>query len=676
MILPVHGIVRARLRAVLSELYGLDQGSLPTVVIETPPSRMLGDLAITVAFELARTLRRAPRIIAQEIVAALGAIDGVAKAEAAPNGYINIYLDRPGHLRRVLGREDTPALSPGVGKAIVEHTAINPNKAAHVGHLRNAALGDTLVRLLRFQGVPVETQNYIDDTGAQVADVVVGFRAIEGKTLADVRTLARSSRFDHHCWDLYAQVTEWYEADPTRLDARAKTLRDLEHGGNDAAEMARFIADQIVRCHLETMERLNVEYDLLSWEGDILRLDFWTKAFDILKAAGAVYLERAGNQAGCWVMPIADGSSTGESADEDAGSAEASTDTQPRSKVIVRSDGTVTYVGKDIAYQFWKFGVLGKDFGFRFCGTQRSGRPLWATSSERAQPPEAGVPPQPAFGRASAVYNVIDTRQSYLQQLLKQALAAIQHPDEAARSVHFSYEMVALSHSTARELGYAVDDEAGRPFVEVSGRKGQGVKADDLIDRVTAAARDEVRSRNPEFTEADADRAATIMATAAVRYFMIKYSRGKVIAFDINEALSFEGESGPYLQYSAVRAANILQKLKDQDGTDEPAIRHALLTLPAGALDDPHGTDLWALVLEASRLNEVAAQAVRTLELGVLAKYAFGLAQAFNTFYHRCPVIKEEDRDVRMWRAATVSYFRQQLTRALDLMGCEVPQRM
>ena len=676
MILPVHGIVRARLRAVVSELYELDPGSLPTMVIESPPSRTLGDLAITVAFELARTQRKAPRMIAQEIVAALGAIDGVAKAEAAPNGYINIYLDRPGHLRQVLGREDTPALRPGAGKAIVEHTAINPNKAAHVGHLRNAALGDTLVRLLRFQGVPVETQNYIDDTGAQVADVVVGFREIEGKTLADVRTLAESSRFDYHCWDLYAQVTEWYEADATRLDARSKTLRDLEHGGNDAAEMARFIADRIVRCHLATMERLNVEYDLLSWEGDILRLDFWTKAFDILKAAGAVFLEHAGKQAGCWVMPIADGSSAGESADEDAGSADSSTDPESRTKVIVRSDGTVTYVGKDIAYQFWKFGVLGKDFGFRFWGTQRSGRPLWATSSERTQPPETGVPPQPAFGRASAVYNVIDTRQSYLQQLLKQALAAIQHPGEAERSVHFSYEMVALTHSTARELGYAVDDEAGRPFVEVSGRKGQGVKADDLIDRVTAAARHEVRSRNPEFAEAEADRAATIIATAAVRYFMIKYSRGKVIAFDINEALSFEGESGPYLQYSAVRAANILQKLKEQDGTDEPAISDALLTLSAAALDDPHGTDLWALVLEASRLDEVAAQAVRTLELGVLAKYAFGLAQAFNAFYHRCPVIKEEDRDVRMWRAAAVSYFRRQLTDALDLMGCEVPQRM
>ena len=676
MILPVHGIVRARLRAVVSELYGLDPGSLPTMVIESPPSRTLGDLAITVAFELARTQRKAPRMIAQEIVAALGAIDGVAKAEAAPNGYINIYLDRPGHLRQVLEREDTPALRPGAGKAIVEHTAINPNKAAHVGHLRNAALGDTLVRLLRFQGVPVETQNYIDDTGAQVADVVVGFREIEGKTLADVRTLAESSRFDYHCWDLYAQVTEWYEADATRLDARSKTLRDLEHGGNDAAEMARFIADRIVRCHLATMERLNVEYDLLSWEGDILRLDFWTMAFDILKAAGAVFLEHAGKQAGCWVMPIADGSSTGESADEDAGSADSSTDPESRTKVIVRSDATVTYVGKDIAYQFWKFGVLGKDFGFRFWGTQRSGRPLWATSSERTQPPETGVPPQPAFGRASAVYNVIDTRQSYLQQLLKQALAAIQHPDEAERSVHFSYEMVALSHSTARELGYAVDDEAGRPFVEVSGRKGQGVKADDLIDRVTAAARHEVRSRNPEFAEAEADRAATIIATAAVRYFMIKYSRGKVIAFDINEALSFEGESGPYLQYSAVRAANILQKLKEQDGTDEPAISNALPTLSAAALDDPHGTDVWALVLEASRLDEVAAQAVRTLELGVLAKYAFGLAQAFNAFYHRCPVIKEEDRAVRIWRAAAVSYFRRQLTDALDLMGCEVPQRM
>ena len=665
MILPLHDRVRARLQSILSEHYDLSPEVCPTIVIQYPPNRPLGDLAITVAFELARTLRKAPRVIAQEIVEALGEIDGVTRAEAAPNGYINIYLDRARYLRAALSDDTAPPVSDidPPGKTIVEHTAINPNKAAHVGHLRNAALGDTLVRLLRFRGQSVETHNYIDDTGVQVADVVVGFETLESKSLADVRALTESTRFDYHCWDLYARVTEWYEADPSRLDKRKEALPNLEHGNNPSSEMAQVIADQIVRCHLATMNRLNVEYDLLSWEGDILRLDFWTTAFDVLKQAGALFLQDTGTQAGCWVMEIDDGRSDQEEPD---GSDET------RSKVVVRSDGTVTYVGKDIAYQFWKFGLLGKDFHFRPYATQRSGRPLWATTMHA----DAHATQPPAFGRAAAVYNVIDTRQSYLQQLLKQALSAVGHPEEAERSVHFSYEMVALSHTTAERLGYDIGAAGGRPFVEVSGRKGLGVKADDLLDRVTEAAATEVRARNAEFDEAETQRIATMIGVAAVRYFMIKFSRGKVIAFDIDEALSFEGESGPYLQYAAVRAGNILNKLQKKDGTDPVAIAARLRELAVAALDDPEGTDLWALVLESSRLDEVAEQAVRTLELSSLAKYGFGLAQSFNAFYHRYPVINEPSDDARLWRAAAVVYFRTQLRRTLELMGCEVPPRM
>ena len=664
MMLQLHESLRSRIRQRLVELYGLDPPALPAIAIQYPPNRTLGDLAVTVAFELARVLRKAPRLIAGELADALGPLEGVARAEATPGGYVNVYLDRAAHVRRMLGAPQQPPDAASGVKTIVEHTAINPNKAAHIGHLRNAALGDTLVRLLRFQGRPVEIQNYIDDTGVQVADVIVGFQQLEDRTFDDIRQLAAGSRFDYYCWDLYARVTAWYEADSSRLDARASMLRDLEHGGNANAEMAGFVAERIVRRHLATMDRLNVEYDLLSWEGDILRLDFWATAFDVLKAAGAVSLRTAGRQAGCWVMPI----DPAEDAGEDA-------DTETRSKVIVRSDGTVTYVGKDIAYQLWKFGLLGKDFRYRPLGGQRSGRALWTTRQD-APVPAAERDATPRFGRAGAVYNVIDSRQSYLQELLKQALAAIGHPAEAERSFHFSYEMVALSHTTARALGYGASAESGRPFVEVSGRRGLGVKADDLLDRVVAAARVEVVARNAELPAADADRTAAMIATAAVRYFMIKYSRTKVIAFDIDEALSFEGESGPYLQYAAVRAGNILGKLQAQDGTGEPAIAAALDDLPAAALDDADNTDLWALVLDASRLDEIVEQCVRTLELSALAKYAFGLAQAFNAFYHRYPVIAEERRSVRLWRAAAVVYARRQLTRALALMGCEVPLRM
>ena len=653
------------------------------MALETPPRRALGDLAVPVAFALARRLRKAPRVIAQELAGGLGQIDGISRIEAAPNGYINFFLDRPKWLRDWLEtarpEPDATEASAHQDKVIVEHTAINPNKAAHIGHLRNAALGDAFGRLLRFQGRRVEIQNYIDDTGVQVADVVVGFRELEHKSLNEVRALAESTsaRFDYYCWDLYARVTEWYAEDKERLTIRAAALHSLEHGGNDIAVMAAFIADRIVRCHLRTMGRMNIGYDLLTWEGDILRLHFWAHAFDFLKQTGAVYLQTEGKLKGCWVMRIDDDQADASSAaDPPTDATEAGDESEPqetREKVIVPSDGTVTYVGKDMAYQLWKFGLLGRDFFYREFERGKACT-LWSTTSD----PAAAASRPPSFGRASMVCNVIDTRQSYLQKLVKQALAVLGYTKEAERSIHYSYEMVALSHETARELGYDTSEEAGKPFVEVSGRKGLGVKADDLLDRLTDKAASEVGRRNPEFGPDDIRRTAEAIATAAVRYFMVKFSRGKVIAFDIDEALSFEGESGPYLQYATVRANNIFAKLKDREGLDEAAVTSALADTPLDALndgsDDAH--DLWGLVLEAARLDEVVDQAVRTLELSVIAKYAFGLAQQFNGFYHRFPILAEERKDVRLWRAAAVAFYRNQLTQALALMGCVVPERM
>jgi arginyl-tRNA synthetase len=682
MILPVHDRLRAHLTQLLATLYTLDQSSMPTVALEYPPNRDLGDLATPVAFELARRLRKAPRAIAQEIASAFGTVEGVRRVAAAPNGHLNVFLERADFLLDRLAPDSTVEAHSTAAKAIVEHTAINPNKAAHVGHLRNSALGDTLVRVLRFRGIPVEVQNYIDDTGVQVADVVAGFRVLEQKTLDQVRRIADDSRFDYYCWDLYARVTEWYEQDKERLKVRAETLHDIEHGGNANAEMAAFIADRIVRTHLKTMGRMNVDYDLLTWEGDILRLKFWAQAFDVLKAKGAVYLKSEGKLAGCWVMPIQDDlegpapraqspKPNDESAEpgEDAVAAE----DDEREKVIVRSNGVVTYVGKDIAYQFWKLGLLGKDFKYRVF-TARPHGPLWATTATD------GESDHPLFGGAAYVYNVIDVRQSYLQKLLKQALIAVGHPEGAERSHHFSYEMVALSHATARALGYAPPadaEDAKRPFVEVSGRKGLGVKADDLLDTLIKSAGEEVGKRNPELTEGERERIAHTIGIAAVRYFMIKFSRGKVIAFDLDEALSFEGESGPYIQYAVVRANNIFQKLQQRDNLHEAALLTTLKDVPAGELNGENGShEVWGLVLEAARLDEVVEQVIRSLEFSVLAKYAFSLAQAFNAFYHRAPILNEERDDVRRWRAAAVIYVRNQLTRALDLMGVAVPPRM
>ena len=683
MIVSVQETLRARVIAAVTALYGLSAPDLPSVPIAYPPNRALGDLSVTLAFELARRLRKAPRVIGQEIAAALGEVPGLVKVECAANGYLNVFLDRAAFLGdRLAGRVGAAASGAADDKVIVEHTAINPNKAAHIGHIRNAALGDTLVRALRFLGHPVEIQNYIDDTGVQVADVVVGFLHLEHRSLTDVEALAAAPRFDYYCWDLYARVTEWYGADKARESVRKDTLHAIERGAGDAAAIGRLVADRIVRCHLTTMGRLNVQYDLLTWEGDILRLQFWHKAFERLKADGTVYFQRSGRLEGCWVMRIEDASGSpadvdsGSSAEADGGPiAEAAEVDDQAEKVIVRSNGTVTYVGKDMAYQFWKFGLLGEDFHYRLFGAPGKDGPLWATASVATADEQQA---RPAFGRAHTVYNVIDVRQSYLQKLLKQALAAAGYPGEADRSVHFSYEMVALSHGTARQLGYSSDaEDAGRPFVEVSGRKGLGVKADDLVDTLIAKAEGEVGRRNPELSAEDCRRTAEMIAVAAVRYFMVRFSRGKVIAFDIDEALSFEGESGPYLQYSAVRANNIFQKLTDRDGLDEAAVLAQLDTTAAEELassQDDHG--LWALVLEASRLDEVASLAVRSLEFSGLAKWAFGLAQLFNAFYHRYSVLNEEQADAKIWRAAGVAYYRRQLTRALDLMGIDVPTRM
>jgi arginyl-tRNA synthetase len=663
--------VHETIAAAITRQFGVTD--VPPFNIEMPPTRALGDLAVTVAFQLARALKKPPRVIAQELASALDGVTGISRVTVAPNGYLNIHLDRPEFVRARLEGRVTP-IKASAEKTIVEHTAINPNKAAHIGHLRNATLGDTLARVLHFRGTTVEIQNYIDDTGVQVADVIVGFRELERRSAADVARIAETTRFDYYCWDLYAKVTDWYEGDKARLDIRARTLHDLEHGGNETAEIGAVVVNRIVRAHLATMARLNVRYDLLTHEGDILRLQFWAHAFDILKTSGAVFLQTEGKLAGCWVMRIDDGAAADAepaNAEPTVADGEAADIETSKEKVIVRSNGVVTYVGKDIANQFWKFGLLGRDFNYQPVGPQADGTILWSTTSG---PGDASAPP---FGHAKRIFNVIDSRQMYLQALLSQALRTLGHAEEAENSVHFSYEMVGLSHATAHELGFGADAAAtSKPFVEVSGRKGLGVKVDDLLDLLTEKASAEVAKRNPDVSGEERARIASQIAVAAIRYFMLKFSRGKLIVFDIAEALSFDGETGPYLQYAVVRANNIFQKLKERDGLSEVDVRSGLDALAPDELNDDSDHGLWAVVLDAARLDDIVEQVVRSLEFSVLAKYAFGLAQRFNAFYHQSSILNEEDPSRKRWRAAGVAYFRDQLTRTLDLMGIAVPSRM
>lgn len=631
---------------------------LTEVAMEMPPKPELGDIALPLAFDLARVVKKPPRRIAEELAPALACVDGVERVEVAGAGYLNVYLDRTAYLEAFCSASPRKAAGD---KVIVEHTNINPNKAAHIGHLRNAAMGDTFVRVLRHRGESVEVQNYIDDTGVQVADVVVGFLDLEKSSLDEVEALAASTRFDYHCWDLYARVSDYYAEDPSRQRRREVTLKAIEEGRPPEAPMAHLVATRIVRCHLETMDRITVRYDLLPWESDILRLHFWETAFELLKKERAIRRATEGKNAGCWVMDLPDSG--------DGGAGDEGTE-----KVIVRSNGTVTYVGKDIAYQLWKLGLLERNFHYRPFHRYDDGAVVWSTTSEAGDSPES----TPAFGRGARVYNVIDVRQSYLQRVVQQGVALVASEEARARSHHFSYEMVALTPSTCRELGFPVsEEEAKKPYLEVSGRKGLGVKADDLIDTLEQKALEEVSRRNPALDESERIELARAIARGALRYFMIKYTKNRVIAFDFAEALSFEGDSGPYLQYGMVRASKIVAKM----GLDT---RLGDLTLPEAAsredgwksLDGEESNDLWGLVYSASRLPQVTDQVIRTEEPSHLARWALQLAQRFNALYHRYPILHEPDPVKQGIRLFSVQVFRRQLGGALDLMGIPVPQRM
>jgi arginyl-tRNA synthetase len=627
--------------------YGVEPGT----TLEQPKQASFGELAIPVAFHLARQLKQAPKAIAGQIVADLGPIEGVSAFEVAGNGYINVRLDRGAYGLDVLrgsgeARESTP------GKIIVEHTNINPNKAAHIGHLRNAILGDTFVRMLRTNGRRVEVQNYIDNTGVQVADVVAGFRQLEKKSAADVQKLLDDPnvRFDYYCWDLYARISSHFQEHKEDLIWRLDTLREIEHSGSEVAQLAALIADSIVGYHLATMRRLSISYDLLPRESEILYLKFWETAFALLKDRKAIYFETEGKNKNCWVMPAsAFKEQTGEDTDD--------------SKVIVRSNNTVTYVGKDIAYQLWKFGLLGKDFYYSRWAQQE----VYITTAD----PQ---PPGPEFGHGEWVYNVIDSRQSYLQDVVVAGLRALGYDQQADRSIHFSYEMVALSPRTCAGLGIQLSEEdKKRAHVEVSGRKGLGVKADDLIDKLIEEARAEVDSRHAEAPAEERLKIATQIAVGALRYFMLKYTRNSVIAFDFQEALSFDGDTGPYVQYTAVRARNILRKLAER-GQQLPDFPNQLDR--AALARQLASEDFWQLLLIASKSDSAIERAIASGEPAHVAKYAFQLAQAFNNFYHGNPVLTEENREKRTFLLWMTDYFRAQIERTLDVLGIAVPEYM
>jgi arginyl-tRNA synthetase len=658
--------LQARIEALLKERYEI---ALANLAVELPPKIEFGEMALPVAFELAKRLKKAPRAIAQELQAELAETSGVAAVEIAGAGYLNVKLDRSGVVKRMAA--DEHAVVGGGGFRLVEHTSINPNKAAHVGHLRNAILGDSFARMLRMDeykpGWDAGVQNYIDNTGVQVADIVVAVTELRGMSLADVRAwmaeLERTNvRLDYACWDLYAEVSQWYEADAPRVGERRllrlDTLHAIEAGGNEKAEIAELIATGVLRRHLETMERLGIEYDFLPRESEILHLHFWETARALMVERGVLYLETEGKNKGCWVMRRAISAAAGvelaeSGPDEDA-------------KIIVRSNGTVTYVGKDIAYHLWKYGLLGKDFGyakFREYATHT----CWISTVH-------GEEPHPSFGHADAIYNVIDSRQDDPQTQVKESLRALGYVDESDRYTHLNYAFVGLTARTAEDLGYVLSEEdKAKNFIEVSGRKGFGVKADDLIDRMIAAARKEVEARHPELEEAERAEIAEAIGVGALRFFLLRFTRNTIIAFDYQDALAFDGETGPYAQYAAVRAANIFRKA----GVSEEAALAAVADLDIAAmLEGDEGTSVWEVWLTASRLSLVLEQAIAAAEPAMLARYAFALAQQFNNFYHRHHILTETDEARKMLLLATAAVARRELVRVLGWLGIRVPSAM
>jgi arginyl-tRNA synthetase len=646
----IHEQLTETLRSRVLALFG---HAIDRVVLQAPPKLNMGDLATPVALELAKALKRKPREIAEQLSSGMTLPLFVERVTVEGAGYLNFHFDRGAftaqHFRNVMA----PPKASGT-RVIVEHTNINPNKAAHIGHLRNAVLGDTYVRCSKWLGDHVETQNYIDDTGVQVADVVVAFERLEQRSVDDVKRLIETSgRFDYVCWDLYSRMAQYYADHPEAQEWRKETLHKVEKQEGTTSELAKLVARAIVHRHLKTMLRLDIRYDLLPKESDIIHAHFWDRAFELLKQSGAVVYEEEGKHKGCWVMKL-------EESEQFAGMNEPD-------KILVRSNGTVTYTGKDIAYQLWKLGLLDRTFEYKKF-EPNAGYLLWETTHGGD-----GDPSAPKFGGAQKVVNVIDTRQSYLQKVVKEGVRQLGYSKEAESSIHYSYEMVALTPGTAKELGMEISGEdAKRAYVEMSGRKGFGVKADDLLDELERKATDAVQRNLAEGEAGDAGEIGRQVAVAALRYFMLRFGRNKVIAFDLNEALKFEGDSGPYLQYSTVRVQNIFRKMRER-GVDPMLSEQAVdnLTLNQGLTDE-----MWELVRLSAELPAAIRRAVDALEMSVVTQYLLDLAQKFNSFYHKYPILNEKDHAERQRRAVCAEVFRKTMVGALELLGIPVPERM
>ena len=669
-------ILQLALAQCFPQLFSTVDSSSPAIDIsfEEPRLAQWGDLATPVCLKLSKFLRQNPMNIAEQLTAVLKPLcpSYVQEVTITNPGYINIRFDYAVLAEQIVNRVieqganfghqtalQSASLHSGrtTPKVVIEHTNINPNKAAHIGHLRNACLGDTLARIFRCNGYEVEVQNYIDDTGTAVADIVVGFEVLGRQE--DQRS------FDYFCWDLYTEINELYEKQPQLKARQLEVLHAIEEGNNEIASTAKNIAERIVTCHLRSMARLGIFYNLLTWESHILGLGFWKHAFSTLQGKDALVHETTGPNAGCWVVRLSDHP-------EFAG-------LENPDKVLVRSNGTATYVAKDIAYQMWKFGVLGRDFGYEAYCKQNNGELLW--SSELAGPEfkisrEDEVSSEDgenttlhSFGQADRVINVIDIRQRYLQDVLRVSLEQLGFSEQAKNSIHFGYEIVSLSADAAKELGVAVSLGDDKEIVAMAGRKGIGVKADDLLDRVIEKAVYEVRERHPDFDEQQCASLGHDIAVAAVRYYMQRFNMNSLIVFDFDDALNMRGNSGPYLQYAHARAHNILQKVNLGHES------HITQAIKAAKPDHELTGSEKLLVRRIAEMPAVMQKAAEALAPSMVADYAYQLAATFMAFYEEAPVLSAPPQ-IAAFRTSLVAAYKQTLANTLEVLGIPALERM
>lgn len=637
--------------------------------VSEPPRKEFGDLTCNVAFQLGKQLKKAPPRVAAELIGHIkaqieqGGSGGslVHSVEPHPAGYINFRADyarlSPATLGRVLSAPEAYGNHDlGGGRhVVIEHTSVNPNKALHVGHMRNVVLGDTLRRIMGAANYRATVLNYIDDSGLQVADIVVGFRFAGFQ----VEPHSKDQKFDQYCGDeVYIKINELYERDPALAEKRKLVLKEIEEGRSEIARFAAEITLRVLGEQLKTCWRMKARYDLLNFESQIVHSMLWSRTFELLKKEGIARLEEEGKNKGCWVID-AEG--------------------EEENKVIVRSDGTATYMAKDIPYAAWKLGLVDDPFRYRKFASQWDGSTLYATAlpdgeddggkeKEKKNKEDGEKEGRQQFAGGERVITVIDSRQARLQRIISQVLARIGGTG-GRQYHHLSYEAVTLSSDTARSLGIDIGE---RQFMHMSGRKGVYVNADYVLDTLHRKAYEEVKARNPEFSEEILHEIAEEIAISAIRYNLVRQDLDKIITFDVKESLSLEGDTGPYLQYAYARSQRILEKAGARIGGGQEVVKSV-----AGARFEllTHESEI-GLIKEIAKMDIVVEDAARSLGVKALARYAYSLATAFNLFYERVPVLKEEDRDVLAARLALVRASGIALKNALGLLGVTALERM